>query len=67
MKAAPVAQPLGEAERLVGEARRLLATAEIAVFIDHERLHATEIPQRTLPLERLGGPQADRIPSANSA
>ncbi len=39
--------------------RRLLATAEIAVLIDHERLHAAEIPQRTLLLERLGGPQAD--------
>ena len=56
---AEVAQPLGEAERLVGESCGLLATPEIAVFIDHERLGAAEIPQRTLPLEHLGGPQAD--------
>ena len=52
-------QSLGEAQRLVGKARRLLATAEIAVLKDHERLHTTEIPQGTLPLERLGGPQPD--------
>ena len=64
---AVVTQTLGEAKRLVGEAGRLFATAEIAVFIDHERLHATEVPQRTLPLERLGGSQADPDSSVNSA
>ena len=58
-RGAEVAQSLGEAQRLVGKARRLLATAEIAVLKDHERLHTTEIPQGTLPLERLGGPQPD--------
>ena len=54
-----VTQPLCEGERLVGEARRLLSTAEIAVFEDHERLHAAEIPQRTLSLEHLCGQQTD--------
>ena len=28
-------------------------------LVDHERLHAAEIPQRTLLLERLSGLQAD--------
>ena len=52
-------QPLGDAQRLVRESRRLLATAERSVLVDHERLHAAQIPQRALALEHLGGAQAD--------
>ena len=51
--------PLGDAQRLVGKSDRLLATPQRTVLVDHERLHAAEIPQRTLLLERLGCLQAD--------
>ena len=58
---AEVTHPLCDAQRLIGKAGRLLATAECTVLVDHERLHAATDPIARSPAETSQRPASQPV------